>query len=160
MVIHNDLVEKIERMSKLVHFILVEWSTTATMMSPLLIALINYFVLGMGDESFRFDGTIWLPFDTNSSVGFFATLLFQTVAVFAAECFLTPVVCLFIGSCWCIVAFLKDIATDVSTLRERKILHLNEQKLTERFYNFVRFHADVEELSVDIPIEAVSCRSN
>lgn len=101
----------------------------------------------MGDESFSFDGTYWLPFDPNKPVGFFVAVLFQYLADYATLFCFTPIGCVFIGSCWSVVTFLADIARDISHLRKRKILNSNKQALTKRFCNFVRFHADIEELS-------------
>lgn len=144
---NNELIDKIERMSRLTHLVLVKLSTAATAISPLLVAFINYCVLSMGDESFRFDGTLWLPFEPNQPVGFFAALLFQSVSTFADFCLFTPIVCIFIGACWCIVAFLSDIARNISHLKRRKIFTLNGLQLIERFCHFARFHADVMKLS-------------
>lgn len=145
--IYNELSGKIERSSKLIDLILVKLATAASIISPLLIAFINYFVLGLGNESFRFDAIIWLPFDANQPIGLFVALLFQNVSIYATVCFFTPIVCVFIGSCWSIVTFLKDIARYVHDLRKKKILKLNKHELTERIRDFVRFHAEVEELS-------------
>lgn len=132
-------------MSKLVDLILIKISSSATIVPPLLVAFINYVILGMGFDSFHFDGTLWFPFDTNQPVGFFVAILFQGLAVFAALYNMTTIVCIYIGSCWSIVTFLRDIARDISHLRKKKLLDLNKQKLTECIRNFVRFHADVEE---------------
>lgn len=144
---YEKLIEKIEGLSRSVHLILVEWTTTATIVSPLLVAFINFFILGMGNDSFHFDGKFWFPLDVDKPVGFFLAALFQYVSVYAIFCCFTPIGCIMIGSCWSIVTFLKDVAMDISHLRKKKITNLNEQKLTERLRNFVRFHADVEELS-------------
>lgn len=143
------LVEKIERMSKLINSILVKSITASLLVTPLLVTFINYVILGMGNESFRFDGTFWFPFDPNEPIGFFMALLFQCVTIFADFCFYRPIVCILIGSCWSIITFLRDIARDLSHLSKEKIENLQRQELTERFCNFVRFHADVQELSVD-----------
>lgn len=143
---YNELMAKIERLSKLIHLILVKVSTTASTVTPLLVVLINYFILDMADQSFHFEGTYWFPFDQNKPAGFFEAVLFQIVANYVTLLCFTPIGCIFIGSCWFIVTFLKDIARDISHLRKRKIANLKKQELTERIRNFVRFHADVEEL--------------
>lgn len=148
-IMHQKLIERIEGLSKLVHLVLVELSTTATIVSPLLVAFINYFVLGMDDDSFHFDGTFWFPFGVDEAVGFFLAVLFQYVADYATLCCFTPIGCIFIGTCWSIVTFLEDISMDISHLRKKKIENLNKIELAERFRNFVRSHADVEELSTD-----------
>lgn len=137
-------------MSELIHSTLAKLVTATVLVTPLLVTFINYFILGMGDESFRFDGTLWFPFDPNQPVGFFVALLFECVSVFAEFCFFRPIICILIGSCWSIMTFLKDTARDISHLRKEKISNSSELELTERFHNFVRFHADVEELSVTI----------
>lgn len=131
----------------MIHLILVKLTAAATVIPPLLITLIKYFILDMGNESFFFDAIIWLPFDANQPVGFFVASIFQNVSIYATVCFFTPIVCIFIGSCWTIVTFLKEIARDISHLRKKKISMLDKQKLAERFWNFVQFHADVDELS-------------
>lgn len=144
---NNELIEHIERFSKLVHFFIVKWPTTSTIISPLLITFVNYFVNGMGDESFHFDGTLWFPFDANEPLGFFVALLLQAVSVLAIANCVSPIISTYVGSCSSIMTFLKDIARDISHLKKRKILNMDKPKLTERFCNFVQFHADVEELS-------------
>lgn len=147
MAINDELTEKIEQMSKLIDLILVKVSTASTIISPLLITFVNYFVYGMGDESFRFDGALWFPFDVNKAAGFFSAVIFQCTAVWAVFCSATPVACIYIGSCWTIVTFLKDIANDASHLKRRNISNCNKQTLTEHFHNFVQFHANIQELS-------------
>lgn len=142
---HKRLVQKIERMSKLVDLILIRISASATIVPPLLIAFINYAILCMGIDSFHFEGTLWFPFDTNQPIGFFMAIFFQGLAASAALYNMTTIVCIYIGSCWSIVTFLRDIARDISHLRKKKLLDLNKRKLTEYIRNFVRFHADVEE---------------
>lgn len=144
---YNRLVKKIERISELMDLIIIKISTSSTIVPPILVTFINYFILGIGDESFRYDGVSWWPFNPNKPIGFFIAMLFTTVATFAVFCFFTPIVCIFVGSCWTIVTSLKDIAGDISHLRKRKILKLNQQRLTKRVCNFIRFHTDVEELS-------------
>lgn len=145
--LHNDLIEKIERMSELSHLILVKISTALTIISPLLITFVNYFVHGMGDESYRFDGALWFPFDVNKSGGFFMAVIFQCLTVCGTFCFVTPVACVYTGSCWTFVTFLKDITNDMSYFKTRKISNSSKQALTECFYNFVQSHANVQELS-------------
>lgn len=142
----TELIERIERMSKLIDFIL-NLGTASAVITPLLTAFTNYFIYGMGNESFVMDGTMWLPFDPNKPVGFFVILIFTTVSIYATACFFKPIICIFIGSCWSIVTFLNVIANDVSHLEKKKILKLNNQELIKRFSNFVQFHAEVEELS-------------
>lgn len=134
-------------MSKLIHLVLVKISYSADMLSPLLVTFVNYFILGMGDQSFRFDGTLWLPWDSNEPIGFFLTLLFQGAFVLSIFYYLTPIVGVYIGSCWSIITFMKDISKNILHLKKRKILNMSTQMLCERFCNFVRFHADVVEFS-------------
>lgn len=135
-------------MSELIHLILVKLITASTIISPILVVVVNYFILGMGYESIRFDGTMWLPFNANTPFGLSLALIIQCIIVFAAFCYYSPIICIYIGSCWCTVAFVKDISTDISRLRNVEITNLNDKKLTERICNFVGFHADVEELSI------------
>lgn len=134
-------------MSKLVHLIVGKWSPVLATVPPVLVAFFNYAILGMGNESFHFDGTFWLSFDPNTPCGFFAATLFQSAAVYSLCCFYAPIICIFIGACWSIITFQKDVATDISHLKKRKIADLNERQLTDRFRNFVGFHADVEEFT-------------
>lgn len=68
---NNKLVERIERMSEMIHLILIKLSFSAVVISPLLVTVVNFFVFGMGDESFRFCGALWFPFDPNKPIGFF-----------------------------------------------------------------------------------------
>lgn len=150
MAVNKNLVDKIEQLSKLIHLLIVKLTVAAATLSPPLIAIIKYFILDMGDESFRFDGTEWFPFDPNTPCGFLVAVLFQNVSIFVLCYSYTPIICVFIGSCLSIVTFQKDVATDISHFKRRKIANSNEQQLTERFCNFVRFHADVEELSSGI----------
>lgn len=147
MAINNELTERIEWISKLIHLILVKLSSAAAIISPLSITCVNYFIYDMGDDSFFFDATLWFPFDESKPLGFFMALLFQCFAVFTILSCLTPIVCIYIGTCWSIEVFLVDIARDISDLKKKKLLEWNEQKLSERVCNFVRFHADVEEFS-------------
>lgn len=142
-------------MSKLIDLI-IKLATSSSIVSPVLVASINYFILGMGDESFRFDGTLWLPFDTNQPIGFLLASVFQYMSVFAALSFSKSIICIFIGSCWSIVTFLKDIAKDISHLNKKKIANLNKRELTERFWNFIRFHTDVEELARCLDFEEIT----
>lgn len=144
---NTKLIERIERMSKLIDLI-ITLATLSSIVSPVLVASINYLILGMGNESFRFDGTLWLPFKTNQPIGFMAAAVFQCMSVFAVLSFSKSIICIFIGSCWSIVTFLEDIAKDISHLKKKKIAHSHEQELTERIRNFIRFHTDVEELSI------------
>lgn len=134
-------------MSKFIHLILIKISSSTIPIPPLLVTFVKYFILGLGEESFRFDGGLWFPFDTNQCIGFFLAILLQWLSIFAVFSGLIPIVCVYIGSCWSIVTFLNEIAKDISELKKKKILNLTEQRLTERFCNFVQFHADVQELS-------------
>lgn len=140
--------------------IIIKISTTSTIIPPLLIIFVNFFFLGMGNESFCLDKAFWFPFDPNQPVGFFITLLFQSISTFAIFCFFTPIGCIFIGSCWSIETFLKDIARDISQLKRKKIFKTSQRELTKRICNFVRFHGDVEELSVDSFCETIKCDCN
>lgn len=63
--IYSELIEKIEQLSKLIQLILVKVLTRAVIISPLLAAFVNYFILDMVNESFRFDLAYWLPFNAN-----------------------------------------------------------------------------------------------
>lgn len=157
---NKKLVEKIEWLSNSIHLILVKISSATTIISPLLITFVNYFIYGMGDESFRFDGALWFPFDPNKPAGFLVALIFQCLAMFAVFSCVTPIVSIYIGSCWSVEIFLKEIAGDISHLKKKKILNLNEQKLTKRFCNFIRFHSDVEELSGIFSCNAIKCDCN
>lgn len=152
---NNELIEKIERMSKLIDLI-TKLACSSAILSPLSIISVNYFVYDLGVESFRFEGTFWLPFDANTPSGFCVASIFECASIYATACFVRPVICLFIGTCWSVESFLKDIGRDISHLRKRKIANLNKQKITERFCNFVRCHIDVEELSVDIFCSAIN----
>lgn len=145
--IYTALVERIERICELIYTFSVKWSTASVMISPLLVASVNYFVYDLGDESFQFNGNLWFPFDKNKFTGFMVAAIFQFFAMFAVFYCMTPLSCIFFASCRFIVAFLKDIARDFSQLRKREIRNLSEHQLTEHFGNFVRFHADVERLS-------------
>lgn len=146
---NNELMEKIERMSELID-LMAKLACSSAIVSPLSIISVNYFVYGLGDESFRFQGTFWLPFDANTPLGFCVASTFEGASVFATAFLVRPIICLFIGTCWSVESFLKDIGRDISHLRKRKIANLNKQKITERFCNFVRCHIDVEELSIVI----------
>lgn len=159
--IYTDLVERIERICKLIYTFSVKWSTASVMISPLLAASVNYFVFDMGDESFQFNGNLWFPFDKNSPIGFFVAAIFQFFAMFAVFYCGMPLSCVYFGSCWLIVAFLKDIARDFSHLTKKKIRNLNEHQLNKHFGDFVRFHADVEKLSRQCAFcNAIKCSSN
>lgn len=65
---------------------MIKVTTTAIIVSPFLSAFINYYILGMGNESFHLEGTLWLPFDANTPVGFFSASLFQSMAIYAQLC--------------------------------------------------------------------------
>lgn len=115
-----ELIGKIERMSKFIDLI-AKLTTLSTLVTPVLVVFINYVILGMGEESCRFAGTYWLPFDANHPVGFAAAMVFQCVSVHVTLCAFRPIVCILIGSSWSIVAFLKDIGADISELKKKKI---------------------------------------
>lgn len=149
MATHTKLAQRIERMSALVNLIILKISSSAAMFSPLLVTLINYVILGLGDESFRFDGTLWFPFDVNQPIGFFVAICFQGTALCAVLCSVVPIVCVYVGSCWCIVTFLRDTARDISHLKVQKLVNLKKRNLIERLQQFVQFHSNVEELSFD-----------
>lgn len=135
-------------MSELIDTIL-KWGTASAVVTPLLTTFINYFIYGMGSESIVYNGPMWLPFDPNKPIGFFVALIFVSVSIYATACFFKPIICFFIGSCWSIVTFLHDIGNDISKLKGEKKLKSNQQESIERLCNFVRFHAEVEELSRD-----------
>lgn len=137
-------------MSKLIHFMFVQMGAATSAIPPAIMALINYFILGLGDDSFRFDGKLWLLFDVNKPGGFFAASLFHGLTIYTTVFSFAPIFCVFIGSCWSIVIFLEDISRDISHLRTKKIIKMTEQNLAERFCNFVQFYAEVEKLRIDI----------
>lgn len=52
---YDELNEKIEQISKWMHLALVKISFPLKVLGPLFITLVNYFVKGMGDDSYQDD---------------------------------------------------------------------------------------------------------
>ena len=50
---YDEVIEKIEKMSKLLHFALVKVTLIGPQVAIVLITLINYYILDMGRESFQ-----------------------------------------------------------------------------------------------------------
>lgn len=58
-----------------------------------------------------------------------------------------PIICILIGSCWLIIAFVKDITNDLSNFKiiEMRLIK-NRAELKVRFFNMIRFYSDAKEL--------------
>lgn len=49
---YSNVNEKIERVSEIVYFVLVKLNIFAVILPPLITTMVNYYISGLGDESF------------------------------------------------------------------------------------------------------------
>lgn len=170
MAAYRKLNADIERVSEMYFLISLRLSIPGGILPPLITTLLNYFVYDLGDESYvipypilyvlkyevkRVEKTICnlsfpiqrLPFNWRTPFGYLMALICETCAFICMVCMGSPCVGIFIGSCWLLTAFMKDITYDLSNLSADVKLKRSKQKINAQFTSIVQDFSDAIQLS-------------
>lgn len=166
--VYIEVIEKIEKMSKFIHFALFKMSFGSGVLVLLLGPMFNYFILDMGADSvpdvqyMYLHRNSWitpikinqissnshsrLPFDYKTPFGFVLLTLLQFPWSFCLIFSAVPVICFLIGSCWLLVSFVKDIQNELDLLHTTAMSEQGRLNVTERFCNLVLTYSNVKQL--------------
>lgn len=91
------------------------------------------------------------PFDWKTPFGYLVGVSIQGVSMWSVVFCVHNALCLLVGLCWIMIAFIIDIETEFKTLN-KKYRHKNGQfikykEFRQQFYQIVQFHSDVKQLS-------------
>lgn len=166
--------ENIEKMSKIADLIFVKLSFVGISSSALLITGINYFVYDLNEKAFYLPFPVmyvkyqgfknidflqnWifshiciafsrLPFNWRTPIGFAVALLGSYIAIYAVLLSIGPILSFFIGACWFIVVFAKDVTNDLSQFNAAELRLLSHAELKKRFTLVIQQLSDVKQLS-------------
>lgn len=87
------------------------------------------------------------PYKQMQPWGYLMCWLLEFLETFSISLYLVPNVCLLIGICWLLIAFVKDISDDLLKLNIRRASHGHRREVTVRFRSVVQLHAEVKQLS-------------
>lgn len=90
-----------------------------------------------------------LPFDWRTPFGYLIALFIECMAVFSIIQTTIPLTCFFIGSCWILAAFAKDITSDLSGWNVGRLLGQRPAIDKMRLCHIVQIHSDTKQLSVE-----------
>lgn len=97
-----------------------------------------------------------LPMTSNPPFGYLIVWLFETGSVFCTFYNLVPLICLTIGCCWFIIAFMKDIMIEMTKLnRAFKLARHNTWELKVRFCNIIELYSEVKQLSKNLKLRNI-----
>lgn len=174
-IMYFELNEKIERMSKFVHFVLMRVSYLGAILPPLLTTLSNYFILNLGNESyqlqpmlcvkindlswtyafnslnFRFLPFYRLPLNQRTVYGYVIYTLISTAGSYCTIFCTVLSVSFLIGTSWLFIAFAKDMSNDFQTINIVAKLKKTRGKVKIHFYHIVQNYSNVKQLSVPSP---------
>lgn len=102
-----------------------------------------------------------LPFDWHTPFGYFVAAFIQIIAAICTNVFLIGVACPFLGACWLIISFSKDITNDLAHLKVRKLSNeKHREKLKQDFCRVFKLHSDAMQLSVSQLLSIVISRTH
>lgn len=81
-------------------------------------------------------------------MGYLVALFTECMAVYSIIQTAIPVPCFFIGSCCLLVAFAKDITSELDFLNIGGLSNEGRAKIKIRLCDIVRIHSDAKQLSV------------
>lgn len=99
-----------------------------------------------------------MPFDWTTPVGYAIALIGSFTAIYAVLLGVSPILSFFIGSCWLIVTFTKDVTNDLSQFSAAELRKTNQVGLEMRFCNVIRQLSDTKQLS-NIAFEIIELNS-
>lgn len=172
-IIHRETNENVEKICKVVYFLMVQMTLQGTMFPLLCITLVNYFILDLKERSFflpipvrwvlinknyhfgcvfvkwiaKWRQCFSLPFNWKTPLGYSIAWTLEYMAAFSLLFFCVCVMCIYLGLTWTISSILKDIANDLCLLEMDKKCDKNIIKLKRQFRDIVQSYAEVKELS-------------
>lgn len=88
-----------------------------------------------------------MPFDWRTPHGYAVALGGSYVAIYAVLLGVSPILSFFIGFCWFIVTFVKDITNDLSQFNATELRTMSHAEIRERFSFVIQQLSDVKQLS-------------
>lgn len=85
-----------------------------------------------------------MPFNWRTPFGYLIALTGESLASFSLVFLGIPFVGIFIGSCWLLTAFLRDISCDLANLSVDAKFKRNKKKRNVQFYQTVQNFSDVK----------------
>lgn len=164
---YAKLAMKIEWMSKFFYIILMKISFVTYNFSALLMSLVNYFILNLGDESFyvqyptmyvdknrNFEKFLYqllffrIPFKWAPPFGYLLVWLIDAVSICCVIFVIIPGMALGIGVCWWIAAFINDTLNELDKLSSFcKAARKNACEIKVRFCNIIQLYSETKQLS-------------
>lgn len=92
------------------------------------------------------------PFDWKTLVGYPIALLAQYAGSFTGMMAFVPIICFFIGSCWLVSSFVRDLTTELAQYfsdgqHPRKASGTKGAEMMNHFIRIIQFHVDAKQLS-------------
>lgn len=158
---------KIERFSKIVHFVLVKLTTAGILLPISIVTIVNYSIFDLGENSFYMPCSIMqvrnlitsdcnqvmanlfhrLPFNWKTPFGYSVLILFAFLAVLSIGHCIVPIACLIVGSFLLVSSFMKDtIEKNFLSLNE-KISNGSHMDISEQFCSLMLAFTEIKQLS-------------
>lgn len=87
------------------------------------------------------------PYKQIPPLGYLLCWLFQTELAFCAGFSVVSTLCLMVGSCWLIMAFVKDISNDLLKLYMGRASYRYRWELKVRFCSIIQLYSELKQLS-------------
>lgn len=89
-----------------------------------------------------------LPYDWKTPLGYSLAMLEQSIAAYSSCASVVSMGSFFIGCCWLIISFVKDITNELNLLNDNATSGQSDGKLLMDFIKVVKRHANVKQLSI------------
>lgn len=171
----NGLNEKIERISKLIYFLVVKLTTLGVLLPALFITLINYFIYDLKDDSyylsfpiayvgssihifvglpFEFSTSFYprfvrVPFDWKTPFGYLIVSIGVAVSMFVILSVFVPLLCFTIGSTLTAIFLTDDIVNNLiifNNFTKKSTEHLEETK--QHLCNIIQDFSQTKQFSL------------
>lgn len=89
-----------------------------------------------------------LPFDWHAPLGYSIAFLLQVIEIFCTCYAASPITCFVVGLCLYVVAFVRDITSDLHALNAViNSTDSNQVEVKKRFCDIIKLYTDVKQLS-------------
>lgn len=90
-----------------------------------------------------------MPFNWKTPLGYVIALMTQGVASYFTLLSTASTLCLLVGICLLLIAFVEDLANDLNVLSISELPNDRHSKLLEDFRNSMQLYSQVKQLSAD-----------
>lgn len=144
--LYSELNDKIERITRIIDFVLAKLSTIGAVLPSAAVTLINHFI--HDDELYQLPFPVMLPFDWKNPFGYVMALVFVGVTAYCVFFSAVPTLGIAIGSSILANSAIDVAASDVNKLNEMTNQgKRNHSDMLKHFCSIVEDISDIRELS-------------